>query len=477
MDASDWVSGQYGRALDFDGSNDYATTNLTNTGGAYFSAFCWWRRTAAASAVQAIGQYTTGTNKRAWTILSANTNWIPLDRPTGKEFGVTISSNGTIDNGQHKAGFVRRDISDGLWYHIGFTFTPNQLEMFINGVSQAITYQQNDAISSIFKTTDSNVAIGALNANTTPAGFFNGQLDDLRVYDRALSYAEIRLLSSEPGIGFKPAKKLSRFSTRYTYKPPKAKVFEGVRVRDHDYASLREGLVGAWCPSLPNGGSGNTLPDQSGRGNHGTLTNMGPEDWVSGQYGRALDFDGVNDCIPVGLPFGPTSSGVKTISLWCYFRSSADSYLVTNYDASSNGFSVLLNSDRTIGIARTGATNNIRTTASVALSNWTHIFVQIDATGVIWINGIESARGSMLSELTSTNNVRTSGRWVTANSGSAALLNAQIDDIRFFNRALTESEIRLLASRRGIGLQPSPTRFIAREKKTGLRRKILTGQT
>ena len=53
----------------------------------------------------------------------------------------------------------------------------------------------------------------------------------------------------------------------------------------------------------------------------------------------------------------------------------------------------------------------------------------------------------------------------------------QIDDARIYNRALTEPEIRLLASRRGIGLQPSPTRLIAREKKTGLRRKILTGQT
>lgn len=241
------------------------------------------------------------------------------------------------------------------------------------------------------------------------------------------------------------------------------------------YASLKQGLVGAWIPSIS--GSGLLLPDLSGRGNNGALTNMDASDWVSSQYGRALDFDGVNDHMPVGLPFGPTSSGVKTISLWCYFRSSANSYLVTNYDASSNGFSVLLNSDRTIGIARTGATNNIRTTTSVALSNWTHIFVQIDATGVIWINGTEIARGSMLSELTSTNNVRVSGRWVTANSGSAVLLNAQIDDIRFFNRALTESEIRLLASRRGIGLQPLPTRLIAREKKTGLRRKILTGQT
>ena len=203
MDASDWVSGQYGRALDFDGSNDYATTDLTNTGGAYFSAFCWWRRTAAASAVQAIGQYTTGTNSRAWTIISGQTSWsLP---PTGREFAVIVSANGTVDVGVHKAAFVNRNISDGLWYHIGFTFRPNELEMFINGVSQTITYQNNGTVNSIFKTTGSNVSIGALNTNTTPGSFFNGQLDDLRVYDRALSYAEIRLLASRPGIGLQPS--------------------------------------------------------------------------------------------------------------------------------------------------------------------------------------------------------------------------------------------------------------------------------
>jgi hypothetical protein len=37
-------------------------------------------------------------------------------------------------------------------------------------------------------------------------------------------------------------------------------------------------------------------------------------------------------------------------------------------------------------------------------------------------------------------------------------LNGQIDDARIYNRALTPAEIRLLASRRGIGLTPRPDR-------------------
>ena len=59
------------------------------------------------------------------------------------------------------------------------------------------------------------------------------------------------------------------------------------------YASLKQGLVGAWIPSIS--GSGLLLPDLSGRGNNGVLTNMGPEDWVASEGGRALDFDGSDD--------------------------------------------------------------------------------------------------------------------------------------------------------------------------------------
>ena len=58
------------------------------------------------------------------------------------------------------------------------------------------------------------------------------------------------------------------------------------------------GLVGAWCPSL--GPSGYTLLDRSGRGRHGTLTNMNAgSDWVGSPGGWAIDFDGTNDYIPV----------------------------------------------------------------------------------------------------------------------------------------------------------------------------------
>ena len=63
--------------------------------------------------------------------------------------------------------------------------------------------------------------------------------------------------------------------------------------------NLLTGLVGAWCPSL--GPSGYALLDRSGRGNHGTLTNMDAgSDWVGTPGGWALDYDGTNDYVNCG---------------------------------------------------------------------------------------------------------------------------------------------------------------------------------
>jgi hypothetical protein len=51
-----------------------------------------------------------------------------------------------------------------------------------------------------------------------------------------------------------------------------------------------------------------------------------------------------------------------------------------------------------------------------------------------------------------------------------------IDDFRIYNRALTETEIRQLASKRGIGLQPRPKQYTYYQFPSGSkRRRLLTG--
>jgi len=60
-------------------------------------------------------------------------------------------------------------------------------------------------------------------------------------------------------------------------------------------------LVGAWVPSL--GPTGSSLKNiaRDFRGADGTLTNMDPAtDWIIGEHGYHLDFDGSNDWVDLG---------------------------------------------------------------------------------------------------------------------------------------------------------------------------------
>lgn len=248
------------------------------------------------------------------------------------------------------------------------------------------------------------------------------------------------------------------------------------------YASLKQGLVGCWIPSIS--GSGLLLPDLSGRGNHGALTNMGPEDWVSGQYGRALDFDGVNDYVSCG-PI-PTSAGNITASAWVWRNANDGFFRFVCGNSDVTGALIDFHLEATGGDFRPlwGSNPYYRPTTSLSLSaqQWYHIAMVRRGTAGNWtaemyVNGaikFTGTTGVNPPDGSSYNfSIGRSGDLNSANTYFAGY----IADVRAYNRALTEPEIRLLASEPGIGLQPSPTRLIAREKKTGLRRRILTGQT
>ena len=253
------------------------------------------------------------------------------------------------------------------------------------------------------------------------------------------------------------------------------------------YASLKQGLVGAWIPSIS--GSGLLLPDLSMRGNNGVLTNMDASDWVASGTGRALDFDGVND-VAVASPIGTSYS---QMSAFCWVRVPSsigtDAQVFSQYNTTDNqrawqigvrstglGLQVIIAADGT-----SSAVKVYESTLSVFDTTWRHMgFVFSNNSLRLFANGSELSVTALTDN--TVNAIANLGAKIVvggrqAGAGYATFAAAQIDDVRLYSRALTEAEIRLLASKRGIGLQPSPTRFIAKEKKTGLRRLLLTGQT
>ena len=152
-------------------------------------------------------------------------------------------------------------------------------------------------VSSTVDTNWHHIAIinsSAINGSAVYLGFvgvgasyyFDGILDDIRIYNYARTADEIRLDYQE-GLAL-------RFGD------------------DGNLASLmNQGLVGYWSM---NEGTGTTAYDGSGNGNNGTLTN-GPQ-WTTGKVGGALQFDGVDDYVEVPNSTGLNPSDTITIEAW-----------------------------------------------------------------------------------------------------------------------------------------------------------------
>lgn len=243
-----------------------------------------------------------------------------------------------------------------------------------------------------------------------------------------------------------------------------------------EYPSLRQGLVGAWCPSL--GASGLTLIDRSGRNNHGVLTNMGGQDnWRASGSGVALNFDGSNDSVI--LPARQFPQTAFSLSLWSRSTTpSATQALVAAYNGgvgayfqlyqlSSAYYFILHQAIDAVYIGRTGGT---------VTSSMVHIAATWNggtaaSSIAIYINGVQTnstaiANGSFTGPFSSPV-LWSIGSQLLAGAPNAPLSGA-LDDVRIYNRALTPAEIRLLASRRGIGLTAMPDRAVSMPRKLSI---------
>jgi len=249
------------------------------------------------------------------------------------------------------------------------------------------------------------------------------------------------------------------------------------------YASLKQGLVGCWIPSVS--GSGFLLPDLSGRGNNGVLTNMASDDWVSSQYGRALDFDGTNDYVAASDRNCPSGDITATLSCWVNLKASSPSGGIFRFGNSQVAFGQMgfyINLRATRGLSVEFAGNNPAIGPSLDLNRWTHIAATktpgaINTTTTIFVDGVSYSPAGGSS--TSTPSVSLSAVLIGLNDPSSNDFSPVIlDDIRIYNRALSASEIRILASRPGIGLRQEQHRQTFYQFPSGSRRRLLlTGQT
>jgi hypothetical protein len=270
------------------------------------------------------------------------------------------------------------------WQHLCGVYDGTYIKGYINGIN--IYDKTSETITGVTFGSHS-VYIGRDNWNPTP-NKFNGSIDDVQIYDRALSEDEI---SAQYALG------------------------------RGNYALRNDGLVAQY----------------SGRDIEGTLatptaildTNFKTE----GKINEAIGFDGVDDYVEIGdLGIGSQS---QSVSMW--IKSNTLGYLPTD------GFKILNLEYTYISLrnenVRFGTEHN--EFSSFDLSNnileWNHISGVYNGTHtLLYVNGELKDFDEYSLELSSGDD------WlIGATPAFSNYFNGSIDDVRIYNRSLTTDEI------------------------------------
>jgi hypothetical protein len=245
--------------------------------------------------------------------------------------------------------------------------------------------------------------------------------------------------------------------------------------------NILQGLIGAWCPTL--GPSGYTLLDRSGRGQHGTLTNMDAgTDWVGSPGGWALDYDGTNDYSDFGANIALGGLQQLTIATWVWRATAGQFFTFTRYDNSQGAEAtadyfgtnnITANGQVAFLAATKGNTNNyvlFHSTETMTAGAWNFIAASVlingaSSTGQLFLNGalctFNDASSATKPTAWPANNATTyKTARIVGSSGASVYSSGRVGDMMAWNRRLAAAEIRGLyqLGQSGLGRLLTPQR-------------------
>jgi len=228
-------------------------------------------------------------------------------------------------------------------------------------------------------------------------------------------------------------------------------IYNGYKVIGTQTLGLR-GLV-LWLKF--NEGSGNIAYDSSFYNNHGTIYGA---TWTDGKFGKALSFDGVDDYVEI-----PDFSGVNdqiTITAWVFLPTKDQP---TNYPPILEKFE---NWGNRIWLNLITTSEKVHLGYALDGQDWRFISTSIDYNRWVFVAGVVNGRKM---KIYIDGLLKIEGQheydfdWASINAPirmgkglDKRILNGTIDEVRIFNRALSENEIKMLYYNR-IGAVPSKT--------------------
>ncbi len=390
--------GKIGQALRFNGSTEYAqpaSTSVLRLGGPPDNAFSialWFKRNGAGVAASTGSGGVTDEPIIAKGTGQAET---PANLNMNYHLGVSVAAGNRLtadfedtNNGLNHPLTSTTTVINNQWYHAVLTYitdsTRPNFKIYVNG-----EYDSASTTSLVPEYTSIqpfSLATGLTSAYAR-TGFFNGDIDEVRIYSRELNAEEINALFKlgQAKLSTTPAAApQSGFLAHWT--------FDGKNM----FRNVQDISGASWHGNLVVGAGGNTS----------TTT-------AFGRVGQALEFDGTDDYVSVGN----IGSGIRTISFWMK-GDSVISKKIINIDGTdqieTNGSgAITATSFPAATVYVNGAVGS-----TVAPGNWYHVVVT-DTSGV-------------------------SGTTFEIGRVGGSYFDGVLDDVRVYNYVMSLDEVRTL---------------------------------
>ena len=305
-------------------------------------------------------------------------------------------------------------ISPNTWYHAAGTYDGSNIRVYVNGQPQGAP----TSVTGTIAPASNPLNIGRDPSN--PLRFFKGLIDEVEIYNRALSADEIAAIYNAGSAG----------KCRPCIAPP-------------------SGLTSWW----PGDGNANDIVN----GNPGTL--QGGATFAPGKVGQAFSFNGGVDAVRV-----PASASLNvqslTIDAWVFPKtiSGLPGMPVVEWNNNEDSFGVHLwlwgtSEDIFANLVTTNnSSNTISANKKITLDTWNHIALTYDKnTGeaILYVNGGQVAQTNFGPLNLQTSYPLFIGRRPAG--GNDRSFYGFIDEVEIYNRALSADEILAIYNAGGGG--------------------------
>jgi hypothetical protein len=409
------VPGRIGQAVSFDGSDDRIVVSpdasLDNLTSFTYAAWIYVAdHTKTTNAIMSKGDGDEGTQQKRFGVHSGSAC------DSGSTDGCILAAIVTSGS-ERRAVSVADTILSNRWYHVAATYTSGSApRIYVNGTEVSYAESENGTGTDVDESAGS-LLFGTLNGDDQPSNhWFQGKMDDVRVYDRVLSLDELQRLY-----------KLGATTKINTTITPTAALNQGIEVHwTFDGQHIDTGLV-----------TGH-VKDSSPHGRIATIS--GDKVFIPGKVAQAIRFESSDSVSAVSNAAYSPANNDLTISFWTRpdVLASADWQVV----ASKGEWHIRLLNGGAINFLidnNSGGTHCLATGPALAANTWVYLTaVWTGSDCLLYYNAALQDSGNSLS---GTVEVSGSTALILGHLAQSRFYTGSYDDFRMYSRALSLDEI------------------------------------